>query len=488
MFSFVFINAYKRPKSFTTIILGGIILTVKLCKNILLSLVAIICTATISVGTAFALDVQTETVYPENFECSLSFDGGLVDYAVYGDSYAFAYSGQLAVLSGNGNGERLPDIKPVSSITQLEYSAQGELYVCFENEYCVYPDLEQKRDLSEITIQKKGQNLVTVDGASYALDKNNGSMLYLDGSFTPVTLQETYEGEIKFSNLKTFNGTAYAVMNNCLYKMEGATAVKINPTYYGFIDMTKAISTGTAAQALTADNPITYGWLEKNEYYTQINLENGLGATFEIANPTTATTLSADRLYCMVIAESGNAYIITMNGKSYLTAKTSVSVESDSPALSPADTQVAYAIETTGIYSRPYLSKATKIFDLKSGSSNAVTVLGLFEDLTGIEYYKINYTDSDGTQVTGYVAKRLMTSYSFPTEDDAVHPDGGDNPFVYDNNIVTVVLAVAIVALVLAAILYISITASKNSNSGKRGKEMKKSAKQEQLSPIDEEE
>ena len=449
----------------------------KLKKTLTISLAAILSAATISTGTAFAAESSSDTVYPDSFECSLTFEKGLNDYAVYGDSYAFAYSGQLAVLKDNGKNERIPDIKPVSSIAGLEYSSEGKLYVCFADGYCVYPDLSEKKPLSDITIQGKEQYQVVLSGASYSLNNEDGSLLYMNNSrFTPVTLQETYEGEVKFSKLKKYNGTAYAVMNNCLYKMDGATAVKVNPTYVD-LSLTEKIATGTAAEALKSDSAISYGWLENGKYYTEIDLKSELGEMFKVPDSATATTLSADRLYCTVLAQSGNSYIITMDGKSYLTAKSSISLDAETPSLKPADTLVAYAIENIGVYSKPYLSPTTKIGQLQSGSTHAATVLGQYTDLNGIEYYKVTFTEGEST-VTGYVAKRLMTAYAFPAEDENTNTEGGEDA-KYDSNIVTVVLAVIIVALVLTAVLYLGIASSISSR--KRRKKARKKKKKAEM-------
>ena len=456
----------------------------KLFKTLTISLAAMLSATTISTGTAFALDTQAETVYPDSFERSLTFDGGLTDYAVYGENYAFAYSGQLAVLTQSGNNERIPDIRAVSSITGLEYSSKGELYVCFADGYCVYPDLEEKKPLSEIEVQGKEQTIVTIGSLSYALDTTDGSMLYLDGRFNQVTLQEAYEGEVKFSKLKKYNDTAYAVMNNCLYRMDGATAVKINPTYVD-LNLAEKIATGTAAEALKSDSAISYGWLENGKYYTEIDLTSELGSTFKIPNPATATTLSADRLYCTVLAQSGNAYIITMNGKSYLTAKSNVSLVAETPSLIQPDAEVAYAIEDIGVYAKPYLSPNTGIGQLKSGSANAVTVLGQYTDLTGIEYYKVTFTEGENT-VTGYVAKELMTPYAFPAEDEEINTEGGGEDFKYESNIVTVALAVAIVALVLIAVLYLGIASSRSDRRRKKKQAVKKKKPAEKDRKVDE--
>lgn len=442
----------------------------KFAKTFTLPLATVVFAAAIGVGSAYAAQQPATTYYPDSFLCSLSFDGELVDYAIFGDTYAFAYSGQLAVLTGNGNNERLPDIKPVSSINRLDYSEDGKLYVCFADGYCIYPDLENKYDLNDITVQDKGQDLVTIDGAHYYLNGNDGSILYLNGGSNTVTPQDTHQGEIKFSHLKVYGGTAYAVMSNALYRLEGAAALKVDPTYYGYVDMTKAISTGDSAQALKTDSPITYGWIEKNKHFTEINLEKELGTTFEVPNPSAATRLSEDRLYCMVLAESGNAYIVTIGDKCYLTAKTSVTVDTNHPTLDAADVQTAYAVEEIGVYSRPYLSPNTRICSLESGSQNAVTVLGQYTDLTGIKYYYISYDKGDGTQIMGYVAKELMTAYSFPAEDDEIHTDGGDKEFKYDTNVVTVALAIAIVALVIIAVLYVAAASSKNKRNNKKQK------------------
>lgn len=449
----------------------------KLRKILTLSLATCVCTATISVGSAFAAEQTEETLYPDSFECSLSFDGELTDYAVFGDNYAFAYNGQLAVLNSDEHGQRFADIEAQPLITALEYSSQGELYVCFEDGYCVYPDMEKKLPLSQITVQDKEQWDLRIGNSLYTLNLTTGQLRYSTGTVEEyVTPNPSYEGEVKFSRLKKYDDNAYAVLNNCLYKMEGATAVKVEPTYYD-LNIAKSIHTGNAAIALKSDSPILYGWIEKNRYYTQIDLESEWGATFKVAQTANATRLSEDTLYCTILAESGNAYIVTMDGKCYLTAKTSVRVEATPPALTDTEVKTAYAIEKTGIYSRPYLSNATKLGELESGSSNAVTVLGQYTDLTGMEFYKITYVDKNGTSLSGYVAKRRMTAYAFPAEDEEEHQDGGDKQFVYDSNVVTVILAVAIVALVLIAIMYIGIASSKS----KKGKKKKYKAQQKKI-------
>ena len=181
----------------------------------------------------------------------------------------------------------------------------------------------------------------------------------------------------------------------------------------------------------------------------------------------------------MVLAESGSAYVITMGGKCYLAAKTSVSVEAENPARSAADVSAAYAVEKIGVYSRPYLSAATKLCELESGSSNAVTVLGQFTDLVGREYYKIEYVANDGTKVSGFAAKGLMTGYAFPAEDTEVHPDGGDSEFLYNTNAVTVGLAIAIVALVIIAVLYVASISSKKNKKNNRKKQRQKRAERD---------
>lgn len=442
----------------------------KVCKLLTISLATTVVAASISTGTAFAASTAETTVYPDNFECSLSFDDGLTDYAVYGDTYAFAYSGQLAVLTGNGKGERLSEIKPVSDITGLDYSADGELYVCFADKYCIYPDLENKLPLSQITVQPKSNDSVTVNEASY-MHPDDGSIWYYNGKPPAVVTPPQENG--KFTQLKKYGDNAYAVMNNCLYRLEATTAVKVEPTYYGYIDKTKAIPVGTAAEALKQVADVKRGWLEKNKYYTEIDLQNPLKSVFSVPNPDTATKLSADRLYCTILAETGNAYIITIGGKCYLTAKTSVSEESDTPALTAPDVLNAYATQKTGVYSRPYVSAATKLCELETGNQNAVTVLGQYTDSVGTEFYKVTLVKEDGTSVSGYVAKAFMTKYSFTAEDEQPHPDGGDEEFKYDTNVVTVVLAIAIVALVIFAVLYVAATASKK-NKNKSAKEKRR--------------
>ncbi|MGN0804185.1 MAG: hypothetical protein ACI4MS_02260 [Candidatus Coproplasma sp.] len=448
----------------------------KIKRLLTTSLWALICAVILTLlplSNAFAVEnenVQT-TEYPLSFERSLTFDNGITDYAVFGDTYAFAYNGQLAVLSKSAGGEVLCDIHNKSYINYLNFLDDGKLYVIFADDtYCVYPDFDTKYPNGSEKVQTPA-NMLILDDEYYFLDKNSKALSYIyDGEMQTVNIEG--QSVTEFSLLKKYNGKAYAVSDNNLYSLDKAEAQKITPTYFDY-EATAYIYRGDSAQKLKAGNyTIKTCWIERDSYYTEIDLDLSVGDYFALpdsSKPEEYTFSAKDRLCCIVLAESGNSSIVTMDGKCYITLTSSLTPDSSDPPLPNKYSTPMYALEKIGVYSSPYISNATKIAELSNGSYYPVTVLGQYTDLTGTVFSKITYkayvvTDF-GTQiqtVTGFVADGLLSPYSFSNEELEKNEVGGDT-FNYDTNVTTVVLVIVIVLLVIIAIMYISLASNKNS-------------------------
>lgn len=435
-------------------------------KSLLISLVALVAATSISTSMAYAAEPTPETTYPTDFVEEFHFDEGLKDYAVYGESLAFAYDGQLMVLGYDGNGHRLPDKKIVESIDKIDYSSDGKLYVCLSDGcYYAYPDLKNKLSMTEITVQSACYMLSVNAEVSYHLDSANGNLRYMtnSGEFKLVEI----DGKSNFSHLKKYNGKAYAVMENCLYSIEGAVATPVIASYYDFESKTSSISTGNCAQELKkSDQAIMTGKIAEGIFFTEIDLQSPIGTTFTVPDPSTSTKIAEGTLFCQILAKTGNAYIVAMNGKTYITGENSVTEIETKTTLTNSWTTPAYALEKIGVYASPFISPNTKIGELESGKENAVNVLGQYTDLTGMTFSKISY-QKNGETVTGYVADDLLSPYSFPNE-DLEHNTGGDKQFNYQTNVTTVVLVIVIVLLVIIAVMYIVLVSTKKGDKKKK--------------------
>lgn len=436
------------------------------------SLAVLMCAAFICVGNAFADDVSLqETVYPDSFENSLVFEGGITDYAVYGDSYAFAYNGKLALIYSSESGERHADVVTESNITGLDY-IDGKLYVAFSSsEYAVYPDLTTRYDLTDGLMQTASY-MCDLDGDNYFANKKTGKM--------SVRTSDGDESEIEtsgeFSKLKVYDDSVYAVLyadeTYNLYKINGTSASLVELKYFDF-SLTQYITCGGMMTELKEkDYVIKTATVKSGVYYTDVDLEETNGNYFALPSDKDVedcTRAATDTLYCLVLAESGNASLIAINGKCYLTRKVDLTDATETTALTNTWTTGAYALDSIGIYSRPYESTATRIGTLESGTANAVTVLGQYE-ADGTTYAKIQYEEY-GQTCTGYVLEGLLSPYSFAGEEKEQKTE--EEEFVYDTNVTTVVLIIVIVLLVIIAVIYLMLVNSKKS----KGKKTKKKSK-----------
>lgn len=451
---------------FTIKFKGGIIKIVKGKKILLTTLAAILAAATIPAQGAFADGPSNPAPeYPSSFVQTLDMsDDKLADYAICGDTYAFAVETSIFILYTDESGDRALESKDVGTqINAVDY-AQGKLYyeIFSGSAYC-YPDVvtpvEHEFAQASYSIHTDdGQYILNSKSELKLLDMNNGD--------------ENLIGE-GFSKLKLFDGVAYTVKDNCPYMLSGETATPLNLEYTDF-SAANGIYTGTIASALKkSDYTVETATLSSGSYYTRID-ENDIGRTFKQIR-----TFKADGAKsCLVLASDGNLSLIVTDGSCYVTATENLKPIAYTPPLNDwtqgADgSRKAYIRERTGIYSAPFMCTGTLITTVLAEHAIAVDVLEKFSldfiDAQAV-FYRVSFTDANGVGVSGFVSAGFLDEYDYSTEDRTPTLSGTDD-FSYSTNVTTVILVLVIVGLVIIAIVYLTIVGTKPDKAGNKKKD-----------------
>lgn len=445
-------------------------------KKLLLmtTLAAAIAAGTIPAATAAAAQAaltQPETPsYPSSFVQQLDMsEDGLTDYAVNGDTYAFAVKTTIYIISTGADGDRaLSEFTYGTQITALDYD-EGKLYFKSTSESAYsYPDVTTP---VAHTFPEE-QNRMVVGKDWYILSTATQALSHIAEDGVSTNFGEGY------SKLKRYGENVYAVKDNVPYKFEGINSEPLDLQYTDF-SAADNISTGNIAAKLKAnDYAVKTATLKDGSYYTQINTD-GIGEKF-----TQIRTFKADgAVSCIVLAEDGGVSVIAAGGNCYVTANESLTINAYSPpvndwAQGPNGRRKAYLRERTGVYSSPYMCQATRITGVNAGEAIAVTVQEKFAlDFIDTVFYRISYTASDNTTVTGFVAAGYLDEYDYSA--DVLPPSESDkSDFGYDTNVTTVILILVIVGLVIIAIVYLTVIGTKQDKKGKN-KKKKKTEKEE---------
>lgn len=429
---------------------------------------AVLCGAAIScVGGVFAAEGTTR--YPvreevdgtvvQPFEETLVFENPVNDYAVFGDTYAFAYSTSVYVLTTNENGERLRQvINHTSEVSLVDYDSEGNLY--FKNIMGVtYKNVQPSPEATdeEHEFQSVNRSKLDLEEEVFYTLNDAGTLTYWHGGTDEEVEKE--EGT-SFSILKKYDNTVFALNNNRLYKLDGKEKTQLSLAY---TDLTQAkdIPVGDVKEKLKAVGQTIYTDQIQNDcYYTEIDVSE-IGETFTAVK----TQKTVGDTPCLVLCESGNASIVAIGDKCYITAQENLSKngEKRDTCQPTTDGGTYYAIQTTFIHATPFLSECNVVGTLAGNSTTPVVVKERFvHTVLSTEFCKVS-AQIDGKQVEGFVAANFLTPYSF-AGDDNVPTDNGDKEFSTKNNIVTVVLIVVIVALILIAVMYVCITSANKKN------------------------
>jgi len=426
-------------------------------------------------GAAYGITANAAggTYYPDDsdFTKKLTFSP-LSDYAVDGGKYAFlvhSESGDGIQVFENGqlndeNGDdkvfengQLKEYDPECDVDALDYS-EGTLYYSSEGKVYSLPDYKE----SEHTITAS-ESEITCGNYLYYFDA--------DGALTVFDKQEktaeTFDG--KFSNMKKFGETVYAVRENCLYEFTGKTYKLLKFTYSNY-DATHAIPIGQTKEALQ-NYTLKFVTIHSGAHITEIDLSKLDGDNFVASETTTAKEDTLALLLCY----TGNAAIVAVGDKSYITNKNSAEETQTDCYIEPEFTKAT--VIGNRIYCSPFvISGTTALFP---ATGEVVTILHRVEHPSlGSAFYEVEYnvTDENGEVVgtkTGYVTDGFLRKEII--EDNKVPTEVPDPSYSEKNDVRKVILILMVVILVLAAAGYLTYAAT----SGKRKKDKPDEVKKE---------
>lgn len=435
-------------------------------KNVILATALAFAAFAASAGITAAADAAP-TEYPTEFISTLEFTA-LTDYAIFGDSYAFAEGTKLYIVAPDEVG----DVKLNSAegfdcsveITSLGYDEDGNLYIeNAEGKTYKYPDLTQ-------TVEHEFGSETNVVIGDYTYFIVAGTLHW---KFSDVKMGDFGAG---YSRLKSYTDDggqtcAYVIKDNALFRLDGEDQTEVVLEYTDF-GAANSIPTGDAGRIITEDYELKKVIVQPttaeggDTYCTEVDLGD-LSTPYFTAGRTLKQTMVHSAL---IIGEVGNAAIIVKtdeNGetKSYITLTSALEFTDDALTSSP-DFASAYILETTKLYSRPYMCGATEIATLDRGARvTALEKLALDFADSKISYYKIS-CEQDGQLIEGYIAANYLTPYSFAgegSEQEKLNDEEG-----FGDEVRNVVISLAIVALMLIAVGYMTFVLTKGKENKRR--------------------
>lgn len=309
----------------------------------------------------------------------------------------------------------------------------------------------------------------SIDGFYYSFNGENVLTVYNE----TTTDRQPLEG---FSVLKQYGGKAYAVKENALYQLNGASYEKIPLPYLDFSSVNTVYSDG-AAQALKEYSKQTplFVTLKNGAFMTEIDIDNLNGEFFSAGETYKAETdISAKTaLLLATCGENGKISIVMVCGNDgkksacYIMHSDNTSAVARE-AVSPNELGATVTVDDAFIYSAPYVCKSTQLKAINSG--DPLKVIGEVKKEENPElmrdFYKVEFSTENGTDV-GYVPFGYVSPFTYIENDPEEKPDPN---YSEEDLIKEVILVIVVIVLVLAAGGYIVFVLTSDKNK-KRNKE-----------------
>lgn len=417
-------------------------------------------------------DSSSETVYPD-FVSDLEL-GALDCYSVGESAFAFSEGERLYIYEGgsrssgedsegnavyiyeggtmqNASGGNIYAYEHSAAITDLLYTSEGLLFSDAVGGVYLYSDGEATSydgSIEQITYP------VTNNGLSFYI-VDNGVLSVGDGIG-----YKRFENNV-YSSVKVENGNVYAIRDDILCIIEGDSlaTLTVTPITFRYTDVSHSltISTGNSAELIKTVKEPQFVIVPAGQYVTEIDPVELDGEYFVPGE--SGTFIMESNAYALVLCTTGNADILAIGEKTYITKSISAKINSTTSTAPFEGAQLNYS---AGIYSAPYMSSATELLKLETGATVQVTgqIAASNQPVSGdvltADFCRVQYTADDGTFTEGYIATSFLTAYDFSADDgefgDATVPDD----YSEENVILTVVLVIVIVVLVIAGVAYLA--------------------------------
>ncbi len=399
-------------------------------------------------GTAaYAEEAKAATVYPadNDFIKTLTFSS-LSDYAVSGDTYAFA-DGKTVYVYEDGKRQTFTLNERAVNLD----CSRGKFYYSYaDGTVCSLPETSAEEytvteDVTSEYVMSKSLTSIDTDNYTYKL---TGTDLEVADFVSKDFI--TFEG--KYSCLKQYDENIYAVKNNALYAFKGSKEEKIVLEYADY-SSTEKIAVGQAADGLQHYGTLTFVEIQAGSYMTEVDLTSLDGEYFKSGKTLTANENTIALLLCY----SGNSAVVAIGDTSYVllkskTHETTVKCEAEN------DFDTATIIGNR-IYASPYVIIGTSVSDGAAGAVVKVTRKLRLEGVLGSVFYEV--TTLEGEPL-GYVAEGFLTKYIIEdNKEPAVKPDPVHSE---KTNTTPIILVFLVVLLVLMAIGYLAYVSTKGKN------------------------
>ncbi len=431
------------------------------------------CTCTLGVKTEYAKAETGETFYPE-FVSDLEL-GNIDCYAAGENKFAFAQSEYIYIYSGgtssdgksedgsavcvyeggvmeNASDGGIYAVKHTSAIVSMRYSADALLFKDSTDTVYSYAD-GTVNALQEAF--EEDENIIVSGGLVYSVN---------DDGMLAVTDMKTFCESIpqgRYSALREENGTVYVLKDGGLCKVEGSAVADISvvPLLFRYTDTShsQTIAVGNTAELLKTTSAARFSIVPAGQYLTEIDLSDLSGQYFKVGEE--GTFRMQNSANALVLCSSGNADIIVIGQKAYITANLGARI---SETQSPAPFNGGQLNYSAGIYSMPYMSQATELIKLQPGATVQVLYQVRAAEQTAAagalsaDFCRVVYTAEDGARTEGYIATSFLTAYDFSGEDgEFTEPTAPEN-YSEENVILTVILVIVIVLLVIAGVAYLA--------------------------------
>lgn len=393
---------------------------------------------------------EVHASYPQSFISELSLNSPS-DYAVNGTTYAFAQGTTLLILSEEDD-KNLTTYDCGFEIKNVDYDGDNLYFGDAEGKAYLYPD-----NSAQVNYTFAENDIVQAGEYSYFI--GNEKLWWKN----KTKIGDFGEG---FSLPKSYDGTAYAVKDNALYKISEDSISPLNLEYTDF-SAADSIYFTNFKSLLKQNYTVTTATVSGGAYCTEVDLDSD-GVYFKSVKTIKLSGVKS----ALLLATDGDASVILMNDgdstKSYVTSAAYLTASAYKAA--EKDLDGAYALTQTKLYSTPFMCSATECATIPQ--SAVLRVVEKFS-LTFIdtEYYRVTYTDSKGKTVSGFIAAGFLSPYTFSAEQNK--EETVSDEFDYSTNVERVILVLIIVGLVIVAIAYLTIIGTKTKQKTKKSDKIK---------------
>lgn len=428
--------------------------SVKVKKFATITSIIAACTMLFGGGTAYADGEQT--VYPEIFtENAYDAVDSLTDFAVGKDCVSLAYGNTVSIVGSDGK----TDYDAGSAVTALDCTESDGSTLFFYTDAGGTTRSLPDREPYDGKVQSYEN--IDVDGYYYYYD-NDALVVFIKNTREAIDLDGC-------TRLKKYADKLYVIKDNKVCLLEGDKTQVIALEYTDYKSAAQ-IFIGDTAENIKSGGA-TFVRLAQDSYKTEVDLNELGGKFFKTAGTERAKSGETALLLCY----TGNAAVIAVGEKTYITLKTSVEEIARSAETAPEFERATVCVPFDYIYSSPAMCDGTKIRRIDWGES--VKVLGKLScsystELAG-DFYRVSIEAGETEPAaTGYVPCSFLAEQKIA--DIKPNPIEDENKTNEDLTR-TVTLVVLVIALSLIALGYITYvgTSGKGGKSDKKGKNKK---------------